>query len=304
MPRQCAYHRTLMDPSYWSNGSLKDVLHVWRVQEAVLLVLLGSVLYGVLHSIDFGEELPVPSVVQYSDTAPYFVFVANNPLFSYPIKLDGHWCYPYDLQYCASTASEMDAPTTTCCNKYYDKNTVVNDTVTSDQAGIIVALVSLAFLVGRVLLFRRAYLDAHAVPYKYWIKCFWDSLLGFAFAVLLNAITTDFIKNSVAAPRPNYYALKIFSGIFESDRQSYDGNNALLAVFAHEFICFLDNATLSFPSGHASNSMAAFAFITAVCLIDLKPYHNLHSMYYVFLVCLSFVPVAVSAFYSFNNFSE
>ena len=77
-----------------------------------------------------------------------------------------------------------------------------------------------------------------------------DNLVGYFFTMVTNGAITTVIKKTVGRPRPNNFALGIFS-VFTS----------------HDMI---PQSFQSFPSGHASMSMCSMLYLSLVMLHDIN----------------------------------
>ncbi|CAM9817727.1 unnamed protein product, partial [Sphacelaria rigidula] len=79
-----------------------------------------------------------------------------------------------------------------------------------------------------------------------------DALLGLTFSLGLCVVVTVAIKKAVGRPRPNWAALR-----------------ALVTYGGSAYSDLAGKSMRSFPSGHASESMAGTAYVTLLCWLDL-----------------------------------
>lgn len=210
------------------------------VLAVVALVTAFAVSYGDSH------DQYIPQVVSYDDSSNTYVTVGNNPEYMYPITLEGKKCYPTTLQLCLD--GKLLPEDNKCCDVMMtDKDASVFDTV--PYAVLCVACIPLPLLV----LVWRVYLGVFiGVEEKQW-STLMDVLTGYLYTMLYTNLVTECFKHIVGRPRPIYYALQIFSQVYEDDRDFYK-----------------DQSTVSFPSGHASLSMAAWAYIAFILFSDAK----------------------------------
>lgn len=184
--------------------------------------------------------------MSYDADSNSYVAVANSPDYMYPITVDGKKCYPTTLQLCLD--GKLAPEDHECCDKMMnDKDAAIYDTVPFEI--LVVACIPIPFIV----LVWRVYLGVFiGVETKQWATLM-EVITGFLYTLLYTNLVTECFKLIVGRPRPIYYALHIFSKVFEDDREHYD-----------------DQARKSFPSGHSSLSMAAWAYIAFILLADAR----------------------------------
>lgn len=208
----------LTSSEMWNGTSLHEMLTKYvRLYELAVFAVFAIVLLSVESSINWGKDLPIPEGygLNRNETVP-------NLLYSYPIYFGGHECWPNDLSVCLRQASLQ----TSCCDKLRDSNSFVYESVTTVRAVILSAIISVGYLIIRAYSWK-IYLSKSnfiKVDYRYWYKILWDTILGLVFAVILSVVVTDYIKRAVGAPRPIYYALKLFASVHSSVRQGYEGD--------------------------------------------------------------------------------
>ena len=188
--------------------------------------------------------MSIKKVLFRTNATAYEYSEANNTLFSYPITLRGHHCWPTDLQRCVGDSSFQQDP---CCLELKDKNASGPENSVSDHLLIVLSMLITAILVFVRLIpgywgyLRRA---------PYYLS---DSLMGLLFSLVNTGITTNIIKFYIGRPRPCFYALQFFA--------SYS---------AKDFTSLIDKGYRSFPSGHASLSMAGLFYVTLVFFDDIS----------------------------------
>lgn len=184
--------------------------------------------------------------MSYNAVSGTYEAVGNSPDYMYPITIDGKKCYPTTLQLCLD--GKIQPEDDKCCDYMMnDKDAVVYDTV--PFAVLAVACIPLPIIV----LVWRVYLGVFlGVESKQWATLM-EVLTGFVYTMFYTNLVTECFKHLVGRPRPMYYALHLFSKVFEDERERL-----------HE------HSTLSFPSGHSSLSMAAWAFIAFILLADAR----------------------------------
>lgn len=226
----------MLRSEYWdslSKTSSEFWIKVIRVHEVVMFLMILCIFAPLLSVVDFGAKLAIPTVLDES-----FNTIGSNPLYGYPIQLNGHSCWPADLNMCLQQPSSLDP----CCTELYDKEANIEQTVSDGELMLIITCVSIGVLVLRCVMWQ-AVTSRHEkkqqrlrterpnseqseeihVDKRFWWKVLWDSLLALAISVIMTFIITDYVKEAVGAPRPNYYALQLFSSVYHSDRTQYEG---------------------------------------------------------------------------------
>ena len=244
---------SMLRSEYWDNISKASSafwINVIRVHEVIFFLLILVILAPLLPSIDFGAKLAIPTVQNET-----YQTIGLNPLYGHPIQLKGHSCWPADLNQCLLDSSSQDP----CCKELYDKDATVEQSVSDMALKLIVALLSIGYLVLRCLLWR-AYMSrweglctdqtglgqqqqqqrqqrqqSTSVDTRFWLKFLYDSLVALAFSVIMTYIITDYVKEAVGSPRPNYYALQLFASEHSSDRSDLRGECA--ASIQHTAAC-------------------------------------------------------------------
>jgi hypothetical protein len=145
------------------------------------------------------SSMPITITSPRQVVAPGGAVLANNPSFSYPLKLKGKLCSPFVLQQCADGTATGGA----CCEGLADRSEPPGEVITTPALYAIVLLVPLAIIVLRHV--------AHKLLLPQSETSLRDVLIGFAFSLILTMATTDMIKDLVAGPRPNHYALRILA---------------------------------------------------------------------------------------------
>jgi hypothetical protein len=206
----------LTNPEMWNGLLLHDILVKYvRIYELTFISLFAIVLLTIESSINWGDDLPIPE--GYGSTSNT---TTPNLLYSYPIYLDGHECWPEDLSLCL-----IQTLRTSCCDQLRDSNSEVYESIPTADAVVIAAIISIGYLIVRAYAWK-VHLSQYShmkIDNRYWYKILWDTILGLVFAVVISVVVTDYIKNAVGAPRPNYYALRIYASVHSSVRQWYKG---------------------------------------------------------------------------------
>jgi hypothetical protein len=262
------------------------------------------ILFALEGVFSYGSDMPIPDIVSNTNTTPYYTEIAENPLYSYPIKLNGEHCWPSTLSYCLSAPSDNSH----CCRELYSKDSHIFSTISVLALALIVIILMFAYLIIRVLIHRYVAINIsqHVNIHRYcWYKILWDSILGFAFSLVFTLVSTDYLKLAVSAPRPIYQALMIYSSVHSSERAGYEGtlfiytytvNQSTNLTIISILYRILDEATLSFPSGHASCAMGGLLYLTLICLSDIYPHRNINSIWPFFFTLTALVPFVVSAY--------
>lgn len=120
--------------------------------------------------------------------------LADNTAFSYPLKYKDMLCSPITLKQCA-----QDSVQGPCCDFLADKSTPPGEVISTPALYAIVTLIPLAIMVLRHI--------AHKLLLPQSETSLRDVLIGYLFTLIMTLATTDMIKDLVAGPRPNHYAL-------------------------------------------------------------------------------------------------
>jgi hypothetical protein len=165
---------------------------------------------------NYGSELPIPAVMNST-----YDIIANNPLFNYPIKLNNELCWPSTLAYCINHKDDNS----NCCTQFYDKNSRAYETITTINCYLIIFFISVPGLIFRIIIWKNIITNKiiKYINIKFYYKIFMDSFLGLTYSMLFTSIIANYIKYAVSAPRPIYYALELYSSIYENERERYHG---------------------------------------------------------------------------------
>jgi membrane-associated phospholipid phosphatase len=88
-------------------------------------------------------------------------------------------------------------------------------------------------------------------PFRFWVLRTWEAILGLLCASMYQMFTINMFKEFIRAPRPIYYALKLWSSIDSSNRGEYFGTS-----------------TRSFPSGHSGTAASGLGYLICLVLRD------------------------------------
>mmetsp|Transcript_36438 Transcript_36438/g.46406 ORF Transcript_36438/g.46406 Transcript_36438/m.46406 type:complete len:328 (-) Transcript_36438:190-1173(-) len=200
----------------------------WRIPEIILFLLLNVLcLFDVL-SPDTNQITP-PSVSVTISNQSYTIFNADH---SFPLSVDGQYCYQADFEDCPNSGS-------LCC----DANSF-EETVDDVALYIITLFVPPMFLVVRYFYYKFVLKKEDAGRHIH----AWTALFACWF---LMQLSNNVAKAYVGYPRPCYYALvAFFELIGESD----------------------DKANRSFPSGHALFSMGSLLYVALLFLEDSQAF--------------------------------
>ena len=149
---------------------------------------------------------------------------AINPRFASPLKLNDVLCTPYEL-YVPMCNEELAANSLShCCNELFDKDSWPQQTVTSPENYVILFFVSLFLLLLRMSLWRFVYQTkkGHSLVASCDIR-FWDQYVTMLVAAVYAGLVTNYAKMLIGAPRPAYYAFKMFSYVHAAHRESLNG---------------------------------------------------------------------------------
>lgn len=235
-----------MSREFWDECDAKEMIFLFRVPE---IVVMGIFLFCTFASVLFRDYDPqlLPDIMSRRDGS--FYVLANNSMNSYPIKLGGVYCLPHTLETCKGSKT-IDI----CCAFLDDRNIVPYQQVNQ------ISLISLSIILPCAILFlrtvcwrqiNRRILKSSKVCNLYWFRCYWDAVIGLLASAVLQGLFCSYMKLLVGAPRPIYFALKLWSTAFPDYREDYRYN-----------------ASQSFPSGHASLSMATLSFTALLLLND------------------------------------
>ena len=186
----------------------------------VLLFILGII--ALSHQGHDANSFAIPQVVSVSGNGTSSA-ASFNPLFAYPIELDGHSCVPEELELCladTSTSQQQRA----CCESLQDKDSYPSETVPNRMNYALIFGVTISVLTIRALLWRQIIKDAsRSICELFWALLWWDSGIALLLTCAYSGVTTTVLKYAIGYPRPNYYALTIFSSVHESDREHWQG---------------------------------------------------------------------------------
>jgi membrane-associated phospholipid phosphatase len=314
---------SMLRSAYWDNltkSSSEFWIYVVRIHEVLAFFLMLVVMAPLLPLLDFGAKMSIPSVQNAT-----FHTIGMNPLYSHPIKLNSHLCWPADLNACLLQGSSSNGP---CCTELYDKDAIVEMSVTDVELVVIVVLIAVAYLVLRCWLWqaytthcqKEAGQQLHEksinVDKRFWRKVLWDSLLALVICQIITYIITDYVKEAVGAPRPIYYALKLFTSVYNSDRSVLEGMYFLASrrycscvlkvthCIDHCSIAFVDNAQLSFPSGHASMSLSGLGLPSLFCFMDSLKFRSKYPIISLLLIFVSLTPLVVAFYIGITRVSD
>jgi hypothetical protein len=192
----------------------------------IFFILAGLICQLILTSVSF-EDMVIPEVV-ISDGSS--TTLAMNPTYGYPLKLDGSLCFPEELSKC------IDDPTLDkkCCEQLYDENSWPEETVTVLEEFLIIFFCVLTVAIIRLQLWKvTTQRSGFEYCQKYWALILWDTLFGAFLAFEYSFFLTNFLKVSVSAPRPLYYAAKIYGSVHSDHRKPFRGD-----VYSHSLPSF------------------------------------------------------------------
>lgn len=221
-------------------------IFIFRVPE---LVIIGAFLFCTIASVLFRDYDPqlLPDIMSWKDGS--FYVLANNSMNSYPIKLGGVFCLPHTLEMC-KISKTIDI----CCAFLDDHNIVPYQQVNQISLMCLSIVLPCLILLIRTLCWRhvnRRILNSSKICNLYWFRSFWDAVVGMLSSAVLQGLFCSYMKLLVGAPRPIYFALKLWAMRYPDDRENYRYS-----------------ASQSFPSGHASLSMATLSFTALLLLND------------------------------------
>jgi hypothetical protein len=181
------------------------------------LLILGGLICQLVMSAQSYEDMVIPDVIFFNGSS---TMRATNPTFAYPIKLGGNLCFPDELSECLSDPTLEKG----CCQEIYDADSWPTETVTVLEEFLIIFFTVLFVAAVRLQLWKIN-CQRSSLEYcrQYWVLIFWDTLLGAFFAFEYSFFLTNFLKISVSAPRPNYYAVKVYGSIHSDHRAPLRG---------------------------------------------------------------------------------
>lgn len=184
----------------------------------------------------------IPTVNSYNGST--YLYIGNNPTYSYPIKLEGNFCYPEELNECLNNKELSND----CCDSLYDENTWPEETVTVTGEFLLVISFVILFTLIRVRLWKTV-TKRNGINYSlyYWLLVIWDTLLGVFISFLYCYAITNYLKVSVSSPRPIYYSLKIYGSIHQDHREKLRSKYFIYFLFHclfFHFFHFFNNSFL------------------------------------------------------------
>lgn len=199
------------------------------------------------------------------------------------MKLNGVKCTPFDIYIPKCREEQATNTLSHCCRELFDKDSWPDQTVTSPENYLILFFVSLVYFIIRLALWRYVYLPKRGYSVvtdadrRFWFLCFWDQYVSLFVAAVFAGVVTNYSKLLIGAPRPIYFALKIYSSIYSADRESLDFTS-----------------DTSFISGHASSAATVLSYVAILLLADIR-YIRDHQPHVAFFVTqLSLIPITVS----------
>lgn len=228
----------MLRSEYWdqlSKTSSEFWIKVVRIHEVVFFLLVLGIMTPMLFVFDFGAKLAITTVQNET-----YHTIGLNPLYGHPIQLKGHLCWPADLNVCLMQPSSSDP----CCTELYNKDASIEQSVSDTELMLIVAFLSIGVIVLRCGMWQlftsrreqqqKQQPEDHPNPdhqiqkiqpidKRFWWKILWDSFIALGIAMIITFIVTEYVKAAVGAPRPNYYALQLFSSVHHSARTDFEG---------------------------------------------------------------------------------
>ena len=181
-----------------------------------------------------------------------------NPLYSYPITLDGTLCFPKDLQKCITKGKDnIDSNDGICCKKLWNNSIVPYQQVPNALLLWIGIIWPIIFIILRTLIWRIAAINRSKsnnndiYPPRIWVLRTWEAILGLLSASMYQMFTINMFKEFVRGPRPIYYALRLWSSVNSIERSEFFGTS-----------------TRSFPSGHSGTSASGLGYLICLVLRD------------------------------------
>ena len=106
----------------------RSSLILFRIPEVVFAIVTGGVAIALAYSgrVIPSNRMTIPDISFVGSTGSSSV---QNPTYSYPIKLDGHNCFPSDIYSCIRAKQAGDPMTAGCCATLYDVNIDPTQTV-------------------------------------------------------------------------------------------------------------------------------------------------------------------------------
>jgi len=261
--------------SHWAPASLRASLEKYRWAEVIVLLVIIGLAYKGFHQGVKKDWMFIPQVTQLLPDGTSIV-LGNATAFSYPIKFLGGQleCAPITLQNCGVNPELAAAEP--CC-AFMKTGAGPYQTVSVQMlAGLCVVLPLLFFLLRHALLRKYIYSSSSSSSSSSRRKngsssfpsspsslpssathSLRDVLLGFFFSIALTQATTNSLKTFVSHPRPNHFALLLFTSLSPPSFKS---------------VHYARSAWASWPSGHSSISMTTGAFLSLVLLRDIKQF--------------------------------
>jgi hypothetical protein len=220
----------------------KPPCRIWhfRALEIILYPVIGLIIKKIIDAYDF-NDMSIPDVTYVNATS--YENIANNTKYSYPLKFEGHLCWPEELSVCTTDETRES----TCCNKLRDEDSWPEQTF--DVGDIYLAIgVFLFFTFVRLVMWRhvsrtRSYAS---ICTSYWFMVFMDAVVSCLSATIYASVLTYFVKTIVGAPRPIYYALRLYASVHSSTRSSLKGmcvysslSSSLSSLSCCCYMCFV-----------------------------------------------------------------
>lgn len=194
-------------------------LQIFRIPQLAAYLLAGLIGQVILINTSY-QDMVVPDIILQDSTSNTYT-TAMNPTFAYPLKLGDNLCYPSELSQCINDTSSSSS----CCQEFYDKNSWPAETVTVLEEFLIIFFTALTMTIIRLQLWKSNSQRSFGIEYcnKFWALLVWDTLLGIFLTFEYSYFVTNYLKNSVSAPRPFYYAAKIYGSIHSDHRAPIRG---------------------------------------------------------------------------------
>lgn len=195
-------------------------IQIFRIPQLVFYLIGGLICQVILINTSY-QDMVIPDIMIPDSSSPTTYTTAMNPTFSYPLKFGGTLCYPHDLSQCIDNPSSSSS----CCKEIYDEESWPTETITVLEEFLIIFFTVLTMTMIRLQLWKintQRYLGTEYCN-KYWGLIVWDTLLGVFLAFEYSYFVTNYLKNSVSAPRPFYYAAKIYGSIHSDHRAPLRG---------------------------------------------------------------------------------
>mmetsp|Transcript_33893 Transcript_33893/g.44706 ORF Transcript_33893/g.44706 Transcript_33893/m.44706 type:complete len:321 (+) Transcript_33893:86-1048(+) len=205
-------------------------IHRYRIIEAFVLLVLNY--FAWTGKIKFSQNQISPPTVSLNVGGTQVT--VEDPDHSFPLKVNGQWCYATDFEACSSDDTMSD-----CCSGEYEQ------IIGTAGEYYICFLVPLIFLAIRCIVSRFGF-KSRNVGYN-----FLHHFIGLLACWLFVQLSIILPKGMVGYPRPNFYALQAYGNLHDED---YD----------------VEESFISFPSGHSATSMATMLYISLIQFNDLK----------------------------------